>query len=269
MDPVNPGNNHLSAGDTPLPLVYGISSVAYLLVAFYWFSLLVFRKDTRVFRAHWLMYVRWFACHDVYIVIAIIRLVLVVCIHIDKALHSVRYEDGLCTWDSLCHLGKVLLQKERRAHWRLENWILHLCKVNQDYLLQVVLLIHLSASKEFSVSWSSVSATTEFTKVTVLRIYAVLLASGWMFIKPFLSTKDKRVISIVVPLQVLANIASAIGNEAAVGSTDRSFWVRSQGRMLWKCWCMFIILEYGATTYWSSRMWSYLMDNIADSKAFG
>lgn len=147
MDPVNPGNNHLSAGDTPLPLVYGISSVAYLLVAFYWFSLLVFRKDTRVFRAHWLMYVRWFTCHDVYIVIAIIRLVLVVCIHIDKALHSVRYEDGLCTWDSLCHLGKVLLQKERRAHWRLENWILHLCKVNQDYLLQVVLLIHLFSVK--------------------------------------------------------------------------------------------------------------------------
>ena len=46
-----------------------------------------------------------------------------------------------------------------------------------------------------------------------------------MFIKPFLSAKDKRVISVVVPLQVLANIASAIGSEAAIGSTDRSFWV--------------------------------------------
>ena len=55
----------------------------------------------------------------------------------------------------------------------------------------------------------------------------VLLASGWMFIKPFLSVKDKRVISIVVPLQVLANVASAIGNETAIGSAGWSFWVSS------------------------------------------
>ncbi|CDS03022.1 hypothetical protein LRAMOSA00424 [Lichtheimia ramosa] len=156
VDPVNPGNNHLSAGDTPLPLVYGISSVAYLLVAFYWFSLLVFRKDTRVFRAHWLM------------------LVLVVCIHIDKALHSAKFyykKKGVLT-----------------EGWRIGFYIFASVKG----ILSILIII--------------------------------LLASGWMFIKPFLSTKDKRVISIVVPLQVLANIASAIGNEAAVGSTDRSFW---------------------------------------------
>ncbi|CAO3609999.1 unnamed protein product [Cunninghamella echinulata] len=52
----------------------------------------------------------------------------------------------------------------------------------------------------------------------------VLLASGWMFIKPFLSSKDKTIISIVVPLQILANVAKAIGNEAAMGSVDWPFW---------------------------------------------
>jgi hypothetical protein len=46
-----------------------------------------------------------------------------------------------------------------------------------------------------------------------------------MFIKPFLSAKDKRVISIIIPIQVLANIASVFVSEAAIGSIDWSFWV--------------------------------------------
>ncbi|KAG0170611.1 hypothetical protein DFQ28_002059 [Apophysomyces sp. BC1034] len=70
IEQVNPGNNYLSAGDTPLPLVYSVSSAAYVVVAAYWTSLLVFRRDTRVFRAHWLM------------------LVLVLCIIVNKALQS-------------------------------------------------------------------------------------------------------------------------------------------------------------------------------------
>lgn len=57
IEEINPGNNHLSAGDTPLPIVYGVSALAYLLAALYWLRLLLLRKDTRVFRAHWFMYV--------------------------------------------------------------------------------------------------------------------------------------------------------------------------------------------------------------------
>lgn len=48
-----------------------------------------------------------------------------------------------------------------------------------------------------------------------------------MFIKPFLSSRDKKIISIIIPLQVLANVASAIGTEAAIGSADWSFWVNN------------------------------------------
>ncbi|CAO3609995.1 unnamed protein product [Cunninghamella echinulata] len=52
---VNPGNSHLSAGDSPLPFVYGLSALAYIMVAVYWTSLLIKGNDTKVFRAHWLM----------------------------------------------------------------------------------------------------------------------------------------------------------------------------------------------------------------------
>ncbi|KAI9258112.1 lung seven transmembrane receptor-domain-containing protein [Phascolomyces articulosus] len=156
IEQVNPGNNHLSAGDTPLPTVYGFSSTAYLVAALYWCSLLVFRKEKRVFRAHWLM------------------LILVICMHIDKALHSAKFH-----YKKTGHLT--------------EGW-------------QIGFYVFASVKGILSI------------------LIIVLLASGWMFIKPFLSAKDKRVISVVVPLQVLANIASAIGSEAAIGSTDRSFW---------------------------------------------
>ncbi|KAI9322374.1 lung seven transmembrane receptor-domain-containing protein [Dichotomocladium elegans] len=156
IDLINPNANHLSAGDTPLPYVYGFSSAAYLVIAFYWFHLLVYRKDTRVFRAHWLM------------------LVLVVFIHVDKALHSAKYY----------HKMKGVLTEA----WQIGFYIFACVKG----ILSILIII--------------------------------LLASGWMFIKPYLSVKDKRVISIIVPLQVLANIASAIGNETAVGSADQSFW---------------------------------------------
>ncbi|KAI8064352.1 lung seven transmembrane receptor-domain-containing protein [Gongronella butleri] len=153
---VNPGNSHLSAGDAPLPVVYGLSSLAYIGMAAYWAYLLVYRKDTRVFRAHWLM------------------LLLVVIIVVNKALQSAKFH--------YMNIGVLS-----------EGWSISVYVFTSIRGLLSILII-------------------------------VLLASGWMFIKPFLSAKDKTVISIVVPLQILANVAVAIRNEAAIGSSDWSFW---------------------------------------------
>ena len=62
----------------------------------------------------------------------------------------------------------------------------------------------------------------------------VLLASGWMFIKPFLSTRDKRIILVTIPLQILANVASAIRNETALGSLSWAYWVSERKRIMLK-----------------------------------
>ncbi|KAI8341286.1 lung seven transmembrane receptor-domain-containing protein [Chlamydoabsidia padenii] len=156
VDEVNPGNNHLSAGDSPLPLVYGLSSFAYLSAAAYWIHLLLVRKDTKVFRAHWLM------------------LILMVIIVVNKALQSAKY-----------HYMKIGVLS---GGWSIGFYVFASIKG----LLSILII--------------------------------VLLASGWMFIKPFLSSRDKSVISIVVPLQILANVASAIGGEAALGSAEWPFW---------------------------------------------
>jgi hypothetical protein len=58
VEEVNPNGNYLSAGDIPLPYVYGISSFTYVLASGYWLQLLILKKNTtRVFRAHWFMFV--------------------------------------------------------------------------------------------------------------------------------------------------------------------------------------------------------------------
>ncbi|XP_064967068.1 protein CANDIDATE G-PROTEIN COUPLED RECEPTOR 7-like [Musa acuminata AAA Group] len=41
----------------------------------------------------------------------------------------------------------------------------------------------------------------------------VLIGTGWSFLKPFLQDREKKVLMIVIPLQVLANIASAVIGE--------------------------------------------------------
>ncbi|KAL7326659.1 hypothetical protein PS15p_208958 [Mucor circinelloides] len=153
---VNPNGNYLSAGDIPLPYVYAFSSFAYLLAAVYWCSLLIFKKNKRIFRAHWLMFV------------------LLLFIVINKALQSTKF-----------HYMRLGLLSEG---WKIGYYVFAGIKG----ILSLLII--------------------------------VLLASGWMFIKPFLSSRDKRIISIIIPLQVLANVASVIGTEAAIGSADWSFW---------------------------------------------
>ncbi|RUS19831.1 hypothetical protein BC937DRAFT_86844 [Endogone sp. FLAS-F59071] len=63
-----------------------------------------------------------------------------------------------------------------------------------------------------------------FIKGSLSILIIVLIASGWMFIKPFLSDKDKRVISVVIPLQIIANVANVMASETAIGSVNWSFW---------------------------------------------
>lgn len=52
-----------------------------------------------------------------------------------------------------------------------------------------------------------------------------LIGTGWSFFKPFLSDKDKKIIMIVVPLQILDNIALVIVGVDDPGSQGLFTWV--------------------------------------------
>jgi len=52
-----------------------------------------------------------------------------------------------------------------------------------------------------------------------------LIGTGWAFIKPFLSEKDKKIFIVVLPLQIVANVAMIILEETAPGSQGWFTWV--------------------------------------------
>jgi len=59
-------------------------------------------------------------------------------------------------------------------------------------------------------AWSVVYYTFAFLKGTFLFTLILLIGSGWSFVKPFLTDREKKVICIVLFLQVLDNIAVVV-----------------------------------------------------------
>ncbi|KAL4576535.1 hypothetical protein LXL04_012630 [Taraxacum kok-saghyz] len=61
--------------------------------------------------------------------------------------------------------------------------------------------------------WDVLFYTFQFFKAVLLFTVIVLIGTGWSFLKPFLQEKEKKVLMVVIPLQVLANITSTIIGE--------------------------------------------------------
>lgn len=55
-------------------------------------------------------------------------------------------------------------------------------------------------------------------------VTVVLIASGWSFLKPFLGERDKRVLMIVLPLQVFAEVAIIMLEETAPSDREWFEW---------------------------------------------
>lgn len=73
-------------------------------------------------------------------------------------------------------------------------------------------------------TWAVLYYTTHLLKGALLFITIVLIGTGWAFIKHILSDKDKKIFAIVIPLQVLANIAEIIVDESEEGDMKHNMW---------------------------------------------
>ncbi|XAR69002.1 hypothetical protein NMG60_11000434 [Bertholletia excelsa] len=65
-----------------------------------------------------------------------------------------------------------------------------------------------------------------FQSIRVLLLFTVivLIGTGWSFLKPFLQEREKKVLMIVIPLQVLANVASIVIGETGPFIKDWITW---------------------------------------------
>jgi len=72
--------------------------------------------------------------------------------------------------------------------------------------------------------WNIVYYIFAMLKGIMLFVLIALIGTGWAFIKPFLNDKDKKIFLIVIPLQILDNIALIIIEESAPGSQGWFTW---------------------------------------------
>ncbi|KAK4802663.1 hypothetical protein SAY86_000866 [Trapa natans] len=61
--------------------------------------------------------------------------------------------------------------------------------------------------------WDVLFYIFSFLKGIMLFTLIVLIGTGWSFLKPYLQDKEKKVLMIVIPLQVVANIAQVVVDE--------------------------------------------------------
>ncbi|KAD5961764.1 hypothetical protein R6Q59_014855 [Mikania micrantha] len=109
-------------------------------------------------------------------------------------------------------------------------WI-HECRKNRQYvhrihILMAVLLVMkalnlICASEDKHYikvtgtphGWDVLFYTFQFFRAVLLFTVIILVGTGWSVLKPFLQEKEKKLLMIVIPLQVLANVASAVIDE--------------------------------------------------------
>jgi len=72
--------------------------------------------------------------------------------------------------------------------------------------------------------WAVLYYITHLLKGALLFITIVLIGTGWALIKHIISDKDKKIFMIVIPLQVLANVAEIILDESEEGDLAHSVW---------------------------------------------
>ncbi|XP_038064114.1 protein GPR107-like [Patiria miniata] len=65
---------------------------------------------------------------------------------------------------------------------------------------------------------------TYLIKGALLFLNIALIGSGWAFVKPILSEKDKKLFIIVIPLQVFANVAYIITDTSEEGESQYATW---------------------------------------------
>lgn len=92
-------------------------------------------------------------------------------------------------------------------------------------LLFESVMYHFIAKTGHSTGWNIVYYILACMRGLLLVAVIALIGAGWSLLKPFLNDKEKRVFAVVLPLQVLTNIAIIVTDEMDPGSMAFSAWV--------------------------------------------
>ncbi|KAL7248242.1 hypothetical protein ACSBR2_003035 [Camellia fascicularis] len=132
-------------------------------------------------------------------------------------LFSISYFAFLGFWIHICYTNK---RSVHRIHLLMSVLI----------LMKALNLISAAEDKHYVKvtgtphGWDVLFYIFQFIRVVLLFTVIVLIGTGWSFLKPFLQEKEKKVLMIVIPLQVLANVASIVIGETGPFIKDWVTW---------------------------------------------
>lgn len=127
------------------------------------------------------------------------------------------YLGALGYWIYFCHTNQ---RSVHRIHLLMGGLLLFkalnlICAAEDKHYVKVTGTPH---------GWDVLFYIFQFIRVVLLFTVIVLIGTGWSFLKPFLQEREKKVLMIVIPLQVLANIASVVIGETGPFIKDWVTW---------------------------------------------
>jgi hypothetical protein len=72
--------------------------------------------------------------------------------------------------------------------------------------------------------WDVAYYIFNFLRGGMLFVVIILIGTGWSFLRPYLQDKEKKVLMVVIPLQVFANAAFVVYDEAGPSTKDFFTW---------------------------------------------
>lgn len=132
-------------------------------------------------------------------------------------LFSLAYFAFLVFWIHTCYRNK---RSVHRIHMLMAGLLMMkalnlICAAEDKHYVKVTGTPH---------GWDVLFYIFQFIRVVLLFTVIVLVGTGWSFLKPFLQEKEKKVLMIVIPLQVLANVASVVIGETGPFIKDWVTW---------------------------------------------
>lgn len=132
-------------------------------------------------------------------------------------LFSLAYFGFLGLWIYICYNNK---RSVHRIHALMAGLLLMkalnlICAAEDKHYVKITGTPH---------GWDVLFYIFQFIRVVLLFTVIVLIGTGWSFLKPFLQEREKKVLMIVIPLQVLANLASIVIGETGPFIKDWVTW---------------------------------------------
>nr|DAD25971.1 TPA_asm: hypothetical protein HUJ06_027439 [Nelumbo nucifera] len=164
--------------------------------------------------------------------------------HVNVSVNDVSYSSSLSQPDP-SRLGFFLLSEEALIQVLLEaEQNSNFCVLDSHYIISLFTFKDLLPPKhisfnnsypvtepnEYSLFFSNCAPKSQVTMTVRTEMYNVdngvkdYLPAGWSFLKPFLQEREKKVLMIVIPLQVLANLASIVIEETGPFIKDWVTW---------------------------------------------